>query len=73
MKVLRSRPALSSEQQAQAEILRWAAAEIDKQRTTRHRRKGRGDWREVFDDGMLKAVELLQQWSRTIHKRLPPP
>lgn len=69
-KALRSRPALTTEQRAQAEILRWAAAQIDKERTTRHRRKGRGDWREVFDDGLMKAVELLQQWSRTIHKRV---
>lgn len=67
-KLLRRRQALNPEQQAQAQILRWAAQQIEATMTTRHRRKPRGGSDEVFEQGMTRAVDQLLRWSRLIHK-----
>jgi len=67
-KLLRRRPALSSEQRAQAQVLRWAATQIEASMTTRHRRKSRGGTDEIFENGMARVVEQLLSWSRLVHK-----
>ncbi len=67
-KLLRQRAALSSEQRAQARILRWAAAQIEATMTTRHRRKPRGGSDEIFEQGIARTVENLLTWSRLVHK-----
>jgi hypothetical protein len=72
-KLLRRRRALTREQRAQALALRWAAAEIERDREvmTSRRRKPRGDPAELHAMGKLAAAEQLYEWARTIHKRPP--
>lgn len=70
-KLLRRRSALTAEQRAQAQVLRWAARQIEASMTTRHRRKRRGGTDEMFEDGMARVVDQLLAWSRVVH-RLPP-
>ena len=67
-KVLRRRPALTAEQRAQADILRWAAGQVEATMTTIHRRKPRGDSLELVEEGMARVVDQLRGWSRLIHK-----
>jgi hypothetical protein len=71
-KLLRHRRALTREQRAQALALRWAAAEIERDRDvvmTSRRRKLLGDPAELRAMGKLAAAEQLYVWARTIHKR----
>jgi hypothetical protein len=54
--------------------LRWAAAEIERDRDvvmTSRRRAPRGDPAELHAMGKLAAAEQLYEWARTIHKRPP--
>lgn len=67
-KVLRRRPALTGEQRAQAQILRWAAHEVETSMTTIRRRKPRGDSLDLVEEGMARVVDQLRGWSRLIHK-----
>jgi hypothetical protein len=73
-KLLRHRRALTREQRAQALALRWAAAEIERDRDvviTSRRRKARGDPAELHAMGKLAVADQLYEWARTIHKRPP--
>lgn len=66
--LLRRRPALDLEQRAQALTLRWAVQQIEATMTTRHRRKPRGGSDEVFEQGIVRVLDQLLNWSRLIHK-----
>src|SRR6266699_2844958 len=71
-KLLRHRRALTAEQRAQALALRWAAAELERDRdvlTVLRRRKPRGEPGELHAMGKLAAADQLRDWARTIHKR----
>jgi hypothetical protein len=73
-KLLRRRPTLTAEQRAQALALRWAAAQLERDRDvvmTSRRRKARGDPAELHAMGKLAAADQLYEWARTIHKRPP--
>jgi len=74
-KLLRHRRALTAEQRAQALALRWAAAELERDRDVliahRRRKSRRATSVELHAMGKLVAADQMYEWARIIHKRPP--